>query len=163
MIGASVQHTLNFRNLAFQIFYFMATQVYICECNLRIAFQCFQKLPEPHQINIEGRFDHAAIIFSHRLAKSSYPLTKCIRVLSPVEDWRRNARRGRAAPLNFVVSLMHDVTSFEYSAALLSSVVWGDPDPTRYSGTTTAPLEANLCRDGFGITIQARGAMRQNP
>ena len=22
----------------------------------------------------------------------------------------------------------------------------GDPDPTRYSGTTTAPLEANLCQ-----------------
>jgi hypothetical protein len=75
MIGASVQHTLNFRNLAFKNFYFMAAQVYVCERNLRIAFQCFQKLPEPHQIDIEGRFDHAAIIFSHRLAKSSYPLT----------------------------------------------------------------------------------------
>lgn len=59
MIGTSVQNTLNFRNLAFQIFYFMATHVYVCERNLRIAFQCFQKLPEPHQINIEGRFDHA--------------------------------------------------------------------------------------------------------
>lgn len=78
MIGASVQHTLNFRNLAFQNFYFVATQVYVCKRNLRIAFQCSQKLPEPHQIDIEWRFDHAAIIFSHRLAKSSYPLTKCI-------------------------------------------------------------------------------------
>jgi hypothetical protein len=54
MIGASVQHALNFRNLAFQNFYFMAPQVYVCERNLRIAFQCFQKLPEPHQIDIEG-------------------------------------------------------------------------------------------------------------
>lgn len=78
MIGASAQHTLNFCNLAFQNFYFMTTQVYVCERNLRIAFQRFQKLPETHQIDIKGRLDHAAIIFSHRLAKSSYPLTKCI-------------------------------------------------------------------------------------
>ncbi len=75
MIRASVQHTLNFRNLAFQNFYFMVAQVYVCERNLHIAFQCFQKLPEPHQIDTDGRFDHAATIFSHRLAKCGCPLT----------------------------------------------------------------------------------------
>jgi len=69
MIGASVQHTLNFRNLALQNFYFTATKVYVRERNFRVAFQCLQKLTEPRQIDIERRFDHAAIIFSHGPAR----------------------------------------------------------------------------------------------
>lgn len=59
-----------------------------------------------------------------------------------MEDWRRNARRGRTAALNFIVSLMHDVSSFEYSAALPSAVLWGVP--TRHDIAARQPLRWKL-------------------
>jgi hypothetical protein len=46
---------------------------------------------------------------------------------------------------------MHDVTSFEYSAALPSSVGWGDPDPTVLLILGTGPLLAIVLAAELGL------------